>query len=41
LFAGAGATVTRDALETIAAADLLASRVFTESGTDGDGRPAG
>ena len=40
LFAGAGATVTRDALETITAADLLASRVFTDSGTDGDDRPA-
>ncbi len=40
LFAGSGATVTRDALETITAADLLASRVFTESGTDGDDRPA-
>ncbi|MFO1314185.1 MAG: CbbX protein [Burkholderiales bacterium] len=40
LFAGTGATVTRDALETITAADLLASRVFTETGTDGDDRPA-
>ena len=40
LFAGTGATVTREALETITAADLLASRVFTDSGTDGDDRPA-
>ena len=40
LFAGAGATVTREALETITAADLLASRVFTDSGTDGGDRPA-
>ncbi|MBK9117422.1 MAG: CbbX protein [Betaproteobacteria bacterium] len=39
LFAGTGATVTRNALETITAADLLASRVFTESDADGDDRP--
>ncbi len=37
LFAGAGATVTRDALQTITAADLLASRVFTDT-APGDGR---
>jgi len=36
LFADAKATVTRDALETITAADLRASRVFNETNADGD-----
>ena len=39
LFADRGAPVTREALETITAADLLASRVFTETDAGGDDRP--
>ena len=39
LFAGRGAPVTREALETITAADLLASRVFTDTDAGGDDRP--
>ncbi len=39
LFAGAPATATRDALQTITADDLRASRVFTDTAADGDDRP--
>ena len=39
LFADRGAPVTREALETITAADLLASRVFTDTDAGGDDRP--
>jgi hypothetical protein len=39
LFANRGTAVTREALETITAADLLASRVFTETDAGGDDRP--
>jgi hypothetical protein len=38
LFGSAGGTVSREALQTICAADLLASRVFTESADTDGGR---
>jgi hypothetical protein len=40
LFAGAKATVTRDALQTITAGDIRASRLFSEPTTTGAGGPA-
>jgi len=39
LFAGAQATVTREALQTITAADIRASRVFTETADGAGDRP--